>query len=319
MIDGIRIGHWTDREAATGLTTFLLPDDAVAAAAVRGQNTGTINTPIFEPAGSADHARAIVLTGGSCYGLAAAAHLTQVLGGESPKPKPVPFVLAAVIYDLSLGQVAWPTPASTEHAVRTATPAGTEEVGTVGVGTGATAGSLDGLQSAMKGGFGRAHRTTAQGATVAAWAVANPVGEVATEDGQVLAGLLREGRRVRVVDELAAQEQPTMGWGQATTLVVVATDADLDKRDTWRLAHAGHSGIARAVSPAATGLDGDTAFAVATGTVPVTNVAPLEAVAVEVTAAAIRHAVRTATTLHGVPAVRDIPADQPVNMTDDTV
>ncbi|WP_226362588.1 P1 family peptidase [Pseudonocardia sp. ICBG1142] len=309
MIDGIRIGHWTDLDAAPGLTAFLLPDGAVAAAAVRGQSTGTLNTPVFEPAGAADHARAIVLTGGSCYGLAAAAHLTQLLGGPVPRPEPVPFVLAAVIYDLPLGQVAWPTPAATEHAMAVAVPAGTEDVGTVGAGTGATAGSLDGPGNAMKGGFGRAHRSTAEGATVAAWAVANPVGDVLDEDGRVLAGLRRAGRQVRVVDALAAQERPTLSWGQATTLVVVATDARLDKRAAWRLAHAGHSGIARTVSSAATGVDGDTAFAVATGRVPVTNVAPLEAVAVEVTAAAVRDAVRAATTLHGVPAVRDVVAD----------
>ncbi|WP_020500300.1 P1 family peptidase [Sciscionella marina] len=309
MIDGIRIGHWTDRDAATGLTVFLLPQASIAAAAVRGQNTGTLNTPVFEPGGAADHADAIVLTGGSSYGLTAAAHLTQLLGGPVPQPKPVPSVLAAVIYDLPLGRVDWPTPAATEHAVRTAVPAGTEDVGTVGAGTGATAGSLDGPAAAMKGGFGRAGRTTAQGATVAAWAVANPMGDVIGQDGRVLAGLLRGGRHVRVVDALADDAQPTLDWGQATTLVVVATDAHLDKRATWRLAHAGHGGIAQAVSPSATGLDGDTAFAVSTATVPVSNVSALEAVAATVTAEAVRDAVRNATTLHDVPALRDIPAD----------
>ena len=310
MIDGIRIGHWTDLEAATGLTVFLLPEDSVAAAAVRGQNTGTLNVPIFEPGGAADHADGIVLTGGSCYGLTAAAYLTQLLGGATPQPKPVPFVLAAVIYDLPLGRVAWPTSSATEQAVRGAVPAGKEAVGTVGVGTvgvgtGALAGSIDGPAGATKGGFGRASRTTAQGATVAAWAVANPVGDVLGEDGEVLAGLRRRGRSVRVVDALAADEHPVLDWGRATTLVVVATDAHLDKRATWRLAQAGHGGIAQAVSPSGTGLDGDTAFAVATGDVPVSSVLALEAVAVDVAAEAVRDAVRAATALHDVPAARD--------------
>jgi L-aminopeptidase/D-esterase-like protein len=311
LIDGIRIGHWTDRDAATGLTVFLLPEGSVAAAAPRGQNSGTLNIPVFQPEGSADHADAIVLTGGSCYGLPAAAHMAHVLAehddGTFASGDHVPFVLAAVIYDLKLGRRAWPSPESVQQAVRVAAPAGAEEVGTVGVGTGATAGSIDGTGGAMKGGFGRAHRTTAQGATIVAWAAANPVGDVLGEDGRVIAGLRRNGRMTRVVDVLASDEEPRLDWGRATTLVVVATDARLDKRATGRLAQAGHSGIAQAVSPCATGLDGDTAFAVATGSVEVSSVLALEAVAAAVTAEAVRNAVRTAAGLHGVPAAQDLP------------
>lgn len=248
--------------------------------------------------------------GGSCYGLAAAAHVAHVLAEQDPgtfaSGDRVPFVLAAVVYDLKLGQRAWPTTQSAEHAVAAATPAGTEETGTVGVGTGATAGSIDGTSGATKGGFGRAHRTTAQGATIVAWAAVNPVGDVLGADGRVIAGLRREGRPTRVVDVLATDRNPRVDWGRATTLVVVATDARLDKRATGRLAEAGHSGIAQAVSPCATGLDGDTAFAVATGAVEVVNVLALEAVAADVVAEAVRDAVSAAVGLHGVPAARDM-------------
>lgn len=309
-VDGIRIGHWTDVGAGTGLTVFLLPEGSVAAAAPRGQNPGTLNVPVFQPGGSADHAHAIVLTGGSCYGLAAAAHVAHVLAEQDPgtfaSGDRVPFVLAAVVYDLKLGQRAWPTTQSAEQAVAAATPAGTEETGTVGVGTGATAGSIDGTSGATKGGFGRAHRTTAQGATIVAWAAVNPVGDVLGADGRVIAGLRREGRPTRVVDVLATDRNPRVDWGRATTLVVVATDARLDKRATGRLAEAGHSGIAQAVSPCATGLDGDTAFAVATGAVEVVSVLALEAVAADVVAEAVRDAVSAAVGLHGVPAARDM-------------
>ncbi|MDP9398146.1 MAG: P1 family peptidase [Actinomycetota bacterium] len=310
LIDGIRVGHWTDQEAATGLTVFLLPPSSVAAAAPRGQNPGTLNVPVFQPGGSADHADAIVLTGGSCYGLPAAAHVAHVLAEQDVETfasgDHVPFVIAAVIYDLKLGRRAWPTPQSVESAVRTAAPAGDEEVGTVGVGTGATAGSIDGTAGAMKGGFGRASRATAQGATIVAWAAVNPVGDVLEEDGRVIAGLRRDGNPTRVVDVLATDEKPRLDWGRATTLVVVATDARLDKRATARLAEAGHSGIAQAVSPCATGLDGDTAFAVATSKVEITSVLALEAVAAAVAAEAVRSAVRSAVGLHGVPAARDL-------------
>ncbi|MGW7579002.1 P1 family peptidase [Streptomyces sp. NPDC054765] len=305
MIKGLSIGHWTDRDAGTGLTVFVVPEQATVAAAPRGQNPGTLNLAIYDQYGCADAADAIVLTGGSCYGLTAASHLQNALAGRQ-QGATVPGVLSAVVFDLKVGRIDWPELQAAHLAYEGAVAAGEEEVGTVGAGTGVTAGSIDGPGGATKGGFGRAARRTAQGATVAAWAVVNPIGDVIGEDGQVLAGLRRDGRFFRVTEAFATDEQPEQEWGEATTLVVVATDAKLTKREVWRLAHAGHGGIAHAVSPCATGLDGDTAFAVATGEVEVKNMLALEGVAAAVTAEAIRDAVRQATGLHGVPAVRDL-------------
>lgn len=310
ILDGILIGHWTDLDVATGLTTFLLPEKAVVAAAARGQNAGTMNIPIFEPQGAADHASAIVLTGGSVYGLAAAAHSMICLGergqGIETAGGPVPEVLAAVVFDLAVGRRGWPDAASVESSINSAVPAGEEETGTVGVGTGVCVGSIAGVEHATKGGFGRAHRLTAQGATVAAWAAVNPVGDVIGEDGRVLAGYRDGDRFAGATEAIANDPNPALQWGRATTLVVVATDAALDKRATWRLAQAGHSGIAHTISPCATGLDGDTAFGVSTGEVQVRSVLALEAVAADVVAAAIRHAVRSATGLAGVPAIGEL-------------
>ncbi|MGX6446820.1 P1 family peptidase [Patulibacter sp. S7RM1-6] len=310
LIDGIRIGHWTDAEAATGMTVFLLPDGNMTAAEARGQSTGTLNIPVYEPQGVADHADAIVLTGGTIFGLEAAAHVPVALAREGlgvPTPDgPVPMVPAAVVYDIHMGSYAWPTAASAEHAIANAVPAGQEEIGTVGVGTGVLAGSAIDSRSATKGGFGRAWRTTAQGATIAVWAAVNPVGDVMGEDGRVLAGLRRGGQFVGVADTLMNDPEPELDWGRATTLVVVATDAKLPKRETWRLAQAGHNGIAHAISPCATGLDGDTAFAVATGKVEVRSALALEAAAAVVTSEAIRNAVRAATGLHGIPSASEL-------------
>lgn len=312
LIDGIRIGHWTDREAATGMTVFLLPEGNVCAVEARGQSTGTLNIPVFEPQGAADVAHAVVLTGGTIFGLEAAAHVPAVLAeqgiGSRTPDGPVPMVPAAVVYDIHMGGFEWPTAASARAAIEAAVPAGQEEVGTVGVGTGVLAGSALDARSSTKGGFGRAVTKTAQGATVAVWAAVNPVGDVIAEDGSVLAGMRRGGRFCGVARFLADDPDPALDWGHATTLVVVATDAKLPKRETWRLAQAGHNGIAHAISPCATGLDGDTAFAVATGRVEVRSALALEAVAAEVTSAAIRDAVRQASGLHGIPSASELAA-----------
>jgi L-aminopeptidase/D-esterase-like protein len=310
IIDGLRIGHWTDEDAGTGLTVFLPPPDSVVAAETRGASPGTLNETLLGPAGARTRADAIVLTGGSAFGMAAAAHLVAVLARDGiGRPTPVgviPRVGAAVVFDLGLGRRAWPGPAAAEAAYTACVPSGDEALGSVGVGTGVTAGNVAFGEGATKGGFGRASRRSAQGATVAAWAVVNSVGNVVSEDGSVLAGLRRGGRFIDVVDTLAEDPEPPVEPGTATTLVVVATDARLGKLEAWRLARAGHGGIARAVYPSATGMDGDTCFAVCTGRVDGVSGLVVEALATVVTAEAIRTAVRAATGLHGVPAVADL-------------
>lgn len=310
IIDGLRVGHWTDVDAGTGLTVFLPPNGAVVAAETRGQSPGTLNETLLGPGGARTRADAIVLTGGSAFGMVAAAHLVEVLAregiGRATPVAVIPRVGAAVVFDLGVGRAAWPPPEAAEQAYAASVPSGEEALGSVGVGTGVTVGNARFGDGVTKGGFGRASRRTAQGATVAAWAVVNAVGNVVDAQGAVLAGLRIGDRYADVVDVLADDPAPLVEPGTATTLVVVATDARLDKLDTWRLARAAHGGVARAVWPSATGLDGDTCFAVTTGRVEGVSPLVVEAVATAVTAEAIRTAVREATGLHGIPAAADL-------------
>lgn len=304
MLDDIRIGHWNDPAAVTGLTVFVPPADAVVAAEVHGQNAGTLNLALLGPRGSASRAAAVVLTGGSIFGLEAAAHLAVRLGERSPELFP-PIVSAAVVYDLMLGDRVGPEREAAIIAYDTAEPASRIASGAVGVGTGVVVGgALLGTAHGVKGGFGSAG-VDAGGAEVRAWAVVNSVGDVMGEDGRVLAGVHADGEFVGVLDALGRQGQ--LDWGRATTLVVIGTDAKLNKLEAWQLAQAGHAGIAHAIVPASTGGDGDTSFAIATGTVPSPGMLALETAATLAVAGAIRDAVRSARTTAGVPGLDDLP------------
>ena len=173
----------------------------------------------------------------------------------------------------------------------------------MGAGTGCTVGKLDGAAGWMRGGLGTALVTLGDGTRVQAWAVVNAFGDVLGEDGAPLAGLRRDGRLARTEAALLAGPAPAP-FGEATTLAVVATDATLDKPGALRLAAAAHAGIARSTAPAATTVDGDTAFAVATGARPAAALLALEAGAAVAVAGAVRDAVRSAGSLSGCPALK---------------
>jgi L-aminopeptidase/D-esterase-like protein len=286
-VAGIRVGHHqrlddevtvaTADEAgtgwATGTTVVVLPDGAVAAVDVRGGGPGTRETDLLDPTNTVQQAHAIVLSGGSAYGLAAAdgvmTHLeTQGTGLVMDKRGAVvPIVPAAVIFDLTVG--AWSARPDRDFGARAAADARTEvPAGSVGAGTGARAGAL-------KGGVGSASITfttgPATGITVAALIVANPVGAVIDPTtglpwGAGPAELDYYGLRPPVETEIAellaltAKSTPLN-----TTIGVVATDAALDPASTTRVAMTAHDGMARAIRPAHSPLDGDTLFAVSTG------------------------------------------------------
>jgi L-aminopeptidase/D-esterase-like protein len=310
VIAGVRSGHATDLAGATGCTVLLPPPGAVCAAEVRGQAPGTREVALLGPAGVVEHADAILLTGGSAFGLAAADGVVEGLAaagvGYATPAGPVPIVSAAVIFDLPL--VAPTRPGRAEGAAAlaaavAAVPGSLPERGSVGAGTGATVGAVLGHAHATKGGLGVA-RVAVGEATVAALVVANALGDVIGEDGRVLAGLRDPGGHASTaaaILALAAVPAP----GPATTLAVVATDAALDKRDAWRLARSAHGGIARVVVPTATTFDGDVAFAVATGERVAPPLVALETAAAQAVADAIRDAVRSATGLGGVPGLGD--------------
>lgn len=302
--EGALVGHWTDRDGWTGCTAILVPEGAVAACEVRGGGPGTRETDLLGPAASAPGANAVVLSGGSAYGLAAAdgvAHRLEETGvGYRTRAGIVPLVASAVVFDLALGDSsARPGP---EAGYAAAAAAAREvERGSVGAGTGCTVGKLLGPSAWTKGGLGFAGRSLVGGGIVAALAVVNAFGEVLAEDGSILAGPWRDGAYRRTVDLLARGESPYRPWREATTLVCVLTDAALTKTQAWLVARAASAGVARAVDPAATAVDGDVVYCVATGRKDVDGLT-LAAVAADVTAAAIRDGVRRATSAPGCPS-----------------
>ncbi len=300
---GVQIGHWSDFDGVTGCTVVLCPDGSVAACEVRGGAPGTRETDLLGPAAMQPGANAILLAGGSAFGLAAADGVAVELGrrgiGYATPAGPVPLVAAAVVYDRSIGDAtAHPGPEAGAAAVRAAA-AGPPERGTVGVGVGCTVGKADGPAGWTKGGFGFAATPLGGDGIVAAVAAVNAFGEILAEDGSILAGV-RSAGAFRRTAEILAERPGAARAGESTTLVCVLTDAALDKTGAWLVARAASAGVARAVDPAGTALDGDAAFCVATGRC-VADPVLVGVLAADVVAAAIRDGARSATGIGGCP------------------
>ena len=289
-VGGLRVGHWTDAQAATGCTVVLCPPETVASGEVRGGAPGTRETDLLRPGMLVEHADAVVLTGGSAFGLAAADGVVRWLEergrGFDAGVARVPIVPAAVVFDLDAGDPGVRPGPDQGYA---ACEAASEEVpeGSVGAGTGATVGKLLGRDRAVKGGLGTSS-VSEEGVTVGALAVMNAVGAVVDDDGVPLAGSLPEA------------EETTPPFGN-TTLAVVATDARLSRERAHLLAIAAHDGLARAIRPAHTMWDGDTVFTLATGAVDAQQPL-LERLAEDALVDAVRRAVRLAEGLAGIPA-----------------
>ncbi|MBI4277336.1 MAG: P1 family peptidase [Armatimonadetes bacterium] len=314
---GVLVGHATDREGVTGCTVVMVPQGAVGGVDVRGGAPGTRDTDLLRPGHLVETVHAVMLTGGSIFGLAAVdgamRYLEEQGVGHDVGVARVPIVPAAVIFDLSIGDSrARPTAAMGYAACMAAKPGGMEE-GSVGAGTGATVGKLYGVQWATKGGIGAAGIGVPGGAVVAAVAVVNAFGDVVDEHtGAVLAGCRepRTGKFAGIARVLRTREVPPIRFGRGavenTTIGVVVTNARLTKEQANRLASLAHNGLARAVSPPHTMVDGDTFFVLATGEVEA-NFFAVGVAAEEAVAEAIRRAVLRAESLGGVPACRDLP------------
>jgi L-aminopeptidase/D-esterase-like protein len=303
---GVLVGHWTDRDAWTGCTVILLPDGNVASCEVRGGAPGTRETDGMSLASPDPAADAILLTGGSSFGLAAADGVVRWLAergrGHQMPAGPVPVVPGAVVYDLRLGSAStWPTADAGYAACESAVDA--PERGSVGAGTGCTVGKLmrDGW---TKGGLGLASMPLPGGGVVAAIAADNAVGEVLEEDGSVLAGIWKDDGYVRAADVLRERGWSARSGREATTLVCALTDARLTKSEVWLCARAANAGMARSVRPVWTPFDGDTVFCVATNERD-EDPGIVAALAAEVVAEAIRDGVRQATGAPGCPAASE--------------
>lgn len=289
---GFACGHWTDPVGQTGCTVLLAPPGAIGSGEVRGGGPGTRESDLLSPWTSTAGPQAVVLTGGSALGLAAADGVAGWLadaGRGHPTPAGrIPLVSAAVVYDLLAGDPVHPDAA----AGRAACAAASSFVarGVVGAGTGATVGKLLGPDGWSRGGVGAAS-VRAGDATIVAVAVANAIGDVLAADGSVLAGARRDGAFVPAVELIASGAVPPIQRERAnTTLACLCTDARLTKLEAFSVARAASAGLARAVSPCATAFDGDMTFVLAAGDVEADLLA-VSIMAAEATTLAIRDAV----------------------------
>ncbi len=306
-VQGIQVGHATDQEAITGCTVVLCPPQTVGGVDQRGSAPGTRESDLLRPAKLVQHVNAVVLAGGSAYGLAAADGVMRYLEergvGYPTAAGVVPIVPAAILFDLDIGRSDRRPDASMGYAACQAASAEPVAQGSLGAGTGAVISRWMGLANATKGGIGSAALHFEDGLVVAALIAVNALGDVQDEDGRILAGVHQNGQFVGALNLLRLQHSAPPPTN--TVIGVVATNARLSKEEVNAVASAAHDGIARAVRPAHTPFDGDTIFALATGQVAASLLA-VSAFAAEVTAAAIRNAVRHAESLGGVPALRDL-------------
>jgi len=322
-IPGIRVGHATDEEYYTGCTVILCPEGTVGGVEVRGPAPGSRETALLAPDKLVPYVNAILLTGGSAFGLAAADGVMRYLeekeiGHWTPLAR-VPIVPAAVVYDLFLGGGKVRPGAVMGYTACQNASEGPVEQGNVGAGAGVMVGKWGGFEGMMKGGFGTASLNVGVGIKpgpdregnsqleliVGAAAVTNSVGDVLAADGTVLAGARApDSGWLADRDPLRRLSQPPpIPPGTSTTLVVLATNALLTKVEVHQLAQRAQDGLAIAIRPAHTTHDGDTAFALATGQVE----APMDLVAnlaVEVVAEAIRNSVRWASPVKGIPGLK---------------
>ena len=310
-IPGLKVGHWSDLEAATGCSVVLCPEGAIAGVDVRGTAPGTRETDLLDPVCAVEQVHAVLIGGGSAYGLAAADGVMRWLEergyGLDVGVAKVPIVPAAILFDLSLGKADVRPDAAAGYAACEAATSEKMLLGNVGAGTGATAGKTLGFGQATKTGIGAASTKVAGGGIVAAMVALNPFGHVIDPATQsIIAGPRKPliGSFVDTVNFLQSrlgQTATRFAPGTNTTLAVVATNMKLTKAGAKKMAQMAQDGLARTIRPAHTHFDGDTIFALSLGEKEA-NLSLLGALAADVLAEAVIRAVTSAERLHGLPA-----------------
>jgi len=309
-ITGVKVGHHSDFDALTGCTVVLCERGAVAGYDIRGGASGTEEMDVMSPFHITTGVHAIVLAGGSAYGLEAASGVRRYLErkgiGFPTGGGVVPIVPAAILYDLGIGKPGVrPTREMGEAAATAATDAAVAE-GCVGAGTGATVGKMLGMKNAMKSGIGSWTVSLPGGVLVSALVAVNAVGDVVHPDTRkVIAGARKtaDSRDFLNSAEWMKARGATGGLRREnTTLAVVATNAGLDKVQATKVAQMAHHGLVRAISPVHTSMDGDLAIALSCGTLAA-SVDSLGVAAGEAVAIAILRAVQAARTLGGIPGL----------------
>ena len=333
-VAGLSVGHFTDPRRPTGCTVVLAEGGAVCGVDVRGAAPGTRETELLSPINTVEKVHAVLLSGGSAFGLDAAAGVMRWLDERGVgiavgptradgRQATVPIVPAAILFDLWVGDPGVRPDADAGYAACMAATKGTVAEGNVGAGAGASLGKLFGIDRAMRGGLGTASMTV-DGITVAALVAVNAMGDVVDPaNGRIVAGA-RAADGQGFLDTMAAfrrgewpRSSPAAaaagGNASATTLAIVATDAVFGKADATKIAQMAHDGLARAIRPIHTMSDGDIVFALGTGTSGRrAHTTLLGALAADVLAEAVLRAARAATGLAGpglpfLPAARDLP------------
>jgi L-aminopeptidase/D-esterase-like protein len=311
-VEGIKVGHFTETRRPTGCTVILYERGAVAGVDVRGSAPGTRETDLLKPTNLVDKVNAIVLSGGSAFGLDSATGVMRYLeehdSGFSTVAGKVPIVPAAILYDLNVGDGKIRPNADSGYKACTSAKSGPIEEGSVGAGAGATVGKIGGGKP-MKGGIGTSSIKLPNGLVVGAIVAVNCVGDVIDpKTGKIVAGArTADGKSFLNIMQTFRSGRGVIPNAQNTTIGVVATNARFDKTQMTKIAEMAHDGLARAVNPTHTPSDGDTLFALSTGTATVNaNLTAIGALAAEAVSEAILRAVMKAKSVPGYPSVSEL-------------
>ena len=313
-VPGIRVGHRSDPQGLTGCTVVLCEKGAVGGVDQRGGAPGTRETDLLRPMHLVQHVHAVLLAGGSAFGLAAADGVSRYLEergvGFDARVARVPIVPAAILFDLDLGDPSVRPDAAMGYAACQAASTAAVLEGNVGAGSGATAGKIMGIGRAMKTGLGSAAIALGGGLVVGALVVPNPFGDIVDPaTGQILAGVRKPGSKGPEPANTLMMMRTMLGkavlrFASNTVVGVVATNARLSKEEANKVAQMAQDGIARTVRPAHTMFDGDTVFALSTGRKRA-DVNLIGAYAAEMIAQAIVRGTQAAVGIEGLPAWRD--------------
>ena len=319
-VPGVEVGQAQDETALTGCTVILCRKGAVGGVDVRGSAPGTRETDLLDPINLVDKVHAIVLAGGSAFGLDAATGVMKYLSeqniGYGLGATRVPIVPAAILFDLGIGKIKRHPDAEMGYIAVSAAKSGPILEGNIGAGTGATVGKIFGMSGAMKSGLGSASIVIGGSIVVGAIVAVNAFGDVLDPlTGQIIAGArptkigpLKLGGSNQFADTLKVMGTMTgrtilsLATGGNTVIGVVATNAKLDKSQATKVAQMSHDGLARVIRPAHTMLDGDTIFALSTGQKKA-DVSSVGAYAAEALELAIISALKAATPAGGLPAI----------------
>jgi L-aminopeptidase/D-esterase-like protein len=307
MLNSFKIGHFTDKKNGTGCTVILPPEENVCSAYAFGASPGTREYALLQPDKKLQSINALLLTGGSAFGLTAASGVVDELeknniGYETPWAR-VPIVPAAVIFDLNIGSsLVRPGIEQGKLAFQDAIYNNSAS-GNIGAGTGATVGKWAGLDKAMKGGLG-IHQEEFGSLKACAVVVLNAVGDILDKQNRILAGAHTQNGFLADKNPYRRMGNPLAGENENTVLCAVMTNAIISKQQANYLAKRAHLGLAKRIEPSHTSFDGDISFVLSRGQVE-TGIDTVSSLIIAAVEGAVLNAVFSAETLHGIPAIND--------------